>query len=226
MQEGSVIAIYFKWGHFTIPYFAPTQLLKYLITVHCSKSSFFVQKFNFDCARKLSMCWVKNSWKGCGYGLFSFWQLWFHEKNCQIIWGGKLVKMLGFCQNWIFGQKFDFSNSVIVSTQKGKKEEENKLTYFLEHLKFVLFSARLALKSSFQTSNVYLSEDKKYFYFFFHFLQMTVFSFKRIEKKIVQHTIRNLHFLAKKSTLISRENCRFFWMKNSWKCCGFGLFSC
>ena len=24
----------------------------------------------------------------------------------------KLVKMLGFCQNWIFGQKFDFSNSV------------------------------------------------------------------------------------------------------------------
>ena len=24
----------------------------------------------------------------------------------------KLVKMLGFCQIWIFGQKFDFSNSV------------------------------------------------------------------------------------------------------------------
>ena len=27
--------------------------------------------------------------------------------------GEKLVKMLGFCQNWIFGQKFDFSNSVL-----------------------------------------------------------------------------------------------------------------
>ena len=26
--------------------------------------------------------------------------------------GEKLVKMLGFCQNWIFEQKFDFSNSV------------------------------------------------------------------------------------------------------------------
>ena len=26
--------------------------------------------------------------------------------------GEKLVKMLGFCQNQIFGQKFDFSNSV------------------------------------------------------------------------------------------------------------------
>ena len=26
--------------------------------------------------------------------------------------GEKLMKMLGLCQNWIFGQKFDFSNSV------------------------------------------------------------------------------------------------------------------
>ena len=26
--------------------------------------------------------------------------------------GEKLVKMLGFSQNWFFGQKFDFSNSV------------------------------------------------------------------------------------------------------------------
>ena len=26
--------------------------------------------------------------------------------------GETLVKMLGFCRNWIFGQKFDFSNSV------------------------------------------------------------------------------------------------------------------
>ena len=29
------------------------------------------------------------------------------------------------------------------------------------------------------------------------------------------HTVRNLHFLSKNSTLISRENCRFFWVKNS-----------
>ena len=39
-------------------------------------------------------------------------------------------------------------------------------------------------------------------------------------------TARNLHFLSKNSTLISRENCRFLGVKNSWKCCGFGLFSC
>ena len=39
------------------------------------------------------------------------------------------------------------------------------------------------------------------------------------------HTVRNLHILSKNSTLISRENCRvFFLVKNSWKC--FGLFSC
>ena len=50
---------------------------------HCSKSSFFVQKINFDFPLKLSIFWVKNSWKCCGFGLFSCWQLWFHEKNCQ-----------------------------------------------------------------------------------------------------------------------------------------------
>ena len=53
---------------------------------------------------------MKNSWKCCGFGLLSCWQLWFHEKNCRKNLGEKLVK--GFCRNWIFGQKFDFSNSV------------------------------------------------------------------------------------------------------------------
>ena len=39
---------------------------------HCSKSSFFVQQFNFDFPRKLSFFWgVKNSRKCCGFGLFS-----------------------------------------------------------------------------------------------------------------------------------------------------------
>ena len=47
---------------------------------HCSKSSFFVQKVNFDFTRKIV------------------------KKNL----GEKLVKMLGFYQNVIFGQKFDF----------------------------------------------------------------------------------------------------------------------
>ena len=32
----------------------------------------------------------------------------------------------------------------------------------------------------------------------------------------VSHTVRNLHFLSKNSTLISRENCRFFWLKMLW----------
>jgi len=49
----------------------------------CSKSSFFVQKFNFDLPRKLSFFWAENSWKCCGFRLFSCWKLWFHEKNCQ-----------------------------------------------------------------------------------------------------------------------------------------------
>ena len=77
---------------------------------HSSKSSFFVQKFNFDFPEKIVDFF---GWKCCGFGLFSCWQLWFHKKNCQKNFGEKLVKMLGFCQNWIFGQNFDFYNSVI-----------------------------------------------------------------------------------------------------------------
>ena len=41
--------------------------------------------------------WVKNSWKCCGFGLFSCWQLWFHEKNCQKkIWVKNSGKCWGF----------------------------------------------------------------------------------------------------------------------------------
>ena len=36
----------------------------------------------------------------------------FTRKIVKKNWGEKLVKRLGFCQNCIFGQKFDFSNSV------------------------------------------------------------------------------------------------------------------
>ena len=72
------------------------------IFIFCPKNSTLISRENCQ------FLGVKNSWKCCGFGLFSCWQLWFHEKNL----GEKLVKMLGFCQNWIFGQKFDFSNSV------------------------------------------------------------------------------------------------------------------
>ena len=33
---------------------------------------------------------------------------------------------------------------------------------------------------------------------------------KEREMQVRKHTVRNLHFLSKNSTLISRENCRFF----------------
>ena len=59
----------------------------------------------------------------------------------------------------------------------------------------------------------------------FYFLR-SIISVAACSYILVVHTVRNLHFLSKNSTLISRENCRFFWLKNSWKCCGFGLFSC
>ena len=45
----------------------------------------------------------ENSWKCCGFWLFSCRQLWFHEKNCQKkFW----VKNLWKC--WVFLSKFNF----------------------------------------------------------------------------------------------------------------------
>ena len=85
--------------------------LKILFTPcpNCSKSSFFVQKFNFVFLRKLSILFgvrklsipfgVKNSGNCCGFGLFSCWQLWFHEKNCQKkIWVKNSWKCWGFVE--------------------------------------------------------------------------------------------------------------------------------
>ena len=52
---------------------------------------------------------VKNSWKCCGFGLFSCWQLWFHEKNCQkdFGWktrenGGDLSKLNFWKKIWLY----------------------------------------------------------------------------------------------------------------------------
>ena len=76
------------------------KLLNYSIpSTHCSKSwFFFCPKIQLRFPEKIVDL----------FGLFSCWQHWFHEKNCQKKLGEKLVKMLVFCQNWIFGQKFDF----------------------------------------------------------------------------------------------------------------------
>ena len=108
-------------------------------TTHCSKSSFFVQKFNFDFPRKLSIFGWKTRESVVVLDLLTVDNFDFTRKLSKTIgWktresvvvlnflavdnfdfkivkknlAEKLVKMLGFCQIWIFGQKFDFSNSV------------------------------------------------------------------------------------------------------------------
>ena len=66
------------------------------ILAHCSKSSFFCRKIQLWIPEKIvDFFWLKNSWKCWGFGLFSCWQLWFHEKNCQKILAEKFMKMLG-----------------------------------------------------------------------------------------------------------------------------------
>ena len=61
----------------------------------------------------------------------------FTRKIVKKILCEKLVKMLVFCPNWIFGQKFDFSNSV-----KGYDAKEKKATKISGHL----FSSKKCLK--------------------------------------------------------------------------------
>ena len=46
-------------------------------------------------------------------------------------------------------------------------------------------------------------------------MEVTISSSTKPIDKVLKHTVRNLHFLYKNSTLISRENCRFFGVKNS-----------
>ena len=79
---------------------------------HCSKFSFFVRKFNFDFPRKLL---IFLGWKTgenvVVWDFYSCWQLWFHEKKFGV---KNWWNCWGFCLNWIFGQKFDFSNSVFL----------------------------------------------------------------------------------------------------------------
>ena len=48
---------------------------------------------------------VKNSWKCCGFGLFSCWQLWFHEKNCQKKFGWKTRENVGILSKLNFWTK-------------------------------------------------------------------------------------------------------------------------
>ena len=71
------------------------------------------QKFNEKAGEKLSK---KIGWKtreNAGDLYYSAVDNFdFTRKIVKNILGEKLVKMLGICQNWIFGQKLDFSNSV------------------------------------------------------------------------------------------------------------------
>ena len=71
-----------------------------LICTHCSKSSFFVQKFNFDISRKLSIFLGENLVKMLWFWHFSSWQLWFHEKNCQKNFGWKIRGVLSKLNFW------------------------------------------------------------------------------------------------------------------------------
>ena len=81
---------------------------KNTIRTHCSKLSLFVQKFNFDFTKKLSIfCVWKTRENVVVLDFLAVDNFDFTRKIVKKNLGEKLVKMFGFCQNWIFGQKFD-----------------------------------------------------------------------------------------------------------------------
>ena len=66
------------------------EYLKNCQRTHCSKSSFLSKKSTL-----ISQ----------GFGLFSCWQLWFHEKNCQNIFGWKTSENVGVLSRLNFWTK-------------------------------------------------------------------------------------------------------------------------
>ena len=76
---------------------------------HCSKSSFFCPKNQLWFPEKIvNFFWLKNSWKCCGFGLFSCWQLWFHEKNCQKKFGRKTRENVADLESKINRDNLDY----------------------------------------------------------------------------------------------------------------------
>ena len=85
----------------------------YIHSAHCSKSSFFVQNFNLISRENCRFFGWKTRENGVVLDFLDVDNFDFTRKIAKKKFAEKLVKMLGFCQNWIiFGQKFDFSNSV------------------------------------------------------------------------------------------------------------------
>ena len=73
---------------------------------------FLSKKFNFDFARKLSILFrLKNSWICCDFGLFSCWQLWFHEKNCRFFWWKIRENVLVL--DYLAVDNFDFTRKIV-----------------------------------------------------------------------------------------------------------------
>ena len=65
------------------------------------------------------------------------------KKIVKKIFSEKLVKMLGFCQNLIFGQKFDFSKSVEVYVFERNQSNHSKViknsSFIIPHMQIFFF---------------------------------------------------------------------------------------
>ena len=77
----------------------------FVLELHTVRNLHFMSKNSTLISRELSIFWVKNSWKCCGFGIFGCWQLWFHEKNCQKNFGWKTRENVGVLSKLNFWTK-------------------------------------------------------------------------------------------------------------------------
>ena len=117
---------------------------------------------------------------------------------------------------------FKFQTEALKSVSSQRKKNLRKITHPTNCEKILRFKKTRCCCCTLHTAVKYGKSLKKSWN---HESNKFRAKIDQIKKKSLRHTVRNRHFLSKNSTLISWENCRFFGVKNSWKCCGFGLFS-
>ena len=92
-----------------------SDLITSLTNTLCELLIFFSKNSILIFRENCRSFWVKNSWKCCGCGLLAVDNFDFTRKIVKKILDEKLVKMLGFCQNWIFENIWIFAPKIINS---------------------------------------------------------------------------------------------------------------
>ena len=90
MQRGNYFVI-----EDSFPFFIINEIERVFKTCHTTLFEIFIfcPKIQLSRENCRFFLWLENSRKCCDFGLFSCWQLWFHERKCQKKFGWNLSKL-------------------------------------------------------------------------------------------------------------------------------------